>query len=466
MKMTQESHSFRNGSRRVVVTGIGIVSPVGLTREATWKNLLAGKSGIDRISAFDAEGLQTRIAGEATGFDATDYVGRKEARRMDRFVQFGVAASLEATEHAGLEIDGSNAERTAVIVASGIGGIITLSEQIGVMDARGASRVSPFLVPMMLPDMASGQISMVLGAKGPNFSTVSACSSGGDAIGVAYEMVGRGVADFALAGGCEAALCPIGVAGFNACKALSKRNDEPQKASRPFDAERDGFVMAEGGAVLVLESMESAQDRGVEPIAEMIGYGSTADAHHITQPAPEGEGGARAMKIALTDAGIRPEDVDYINAHGTSTPLNDKNETMAMKSVFGDEAYRIPISSTKSMTGHLLGASGALGGGRVGHGNPARRCPSDHKPRGPGPGLRLGLRAPPGAARQDPHGHEQLVRLRRTQRQPSVQVGRERGCLAWHPGPPGRASAITQGMPFRPASGGCGPSRRPASRTR
>ena len=360
MKMTQESHSFRNGSRRVVVTGIGIVSPVGLTREATWKNLLAGKSGIDRISAFDAEGLQTRIAGEATGFDATDYVGRKEARRMDRFVQFGVAASLEATEHAGLEIDGSNAERTAVIVASGIGGIITLSEQIGVMDARGASRVSPFLVPMMLPDMASGQISMVLGAKGPNFSTVSACSSGGDAIGVAYEMVGRGVADFALAGGCEAALCPIGVAGFNACKALSKRNDEPQKASRPFDAERDGFVMAEGGAVLVLESMESAQDRGVEPIAEMIGYGSTADAHHITQPAPEGEGGARAMKIALEDAGIRPEDVDYINAHGTSTPLNDKNETMAMKSVFGDEAYRIPISSTKSMTGHLLGASGAL----------------------------------------------------------------------------------------------------------
>lgn len=337
-----------------------MVSPVGLSREATWKNLLAGKSGIDRISLFDAEDLQTRIAGEATGFDATDYVGRKEARRMDRFVQFGVAASLEAAEHAGLEIDASNAERTAVIVASGIGGIITLSEQISVMDSRGASRVSPFLVPMMLPDMASGQISMVLGTKGPNFSTVSACSSGGDAIGVAYDMVGRGVADYALAGGCEAALCPIGVAGFNACKALSKRNDDPQKASRPFDAERDGFVMGEGGAVLVLESMESAQDRGAEPIAEMIGYGSTADAHHITQPAPEGEGGARAMKIALEDAGIRPEDVDYINAHGTSTPLNDRNETMAMKAVFGDEAYRIPISSTKSMTGHLLGAGGAL----------------------------------------------------------------------------------------------------------
>ncbi len=349
-----------NSTGRVVVTGIGIVSPVGLTRETTWKNLLAGKSGIDRISAFDAEGLETRIAGEATGFDPTDYVGRKEARRMDRFVQLGAAAALEAVEHAGLAIDGGNAERVAVIVASGIGGIITLSEQIGVMQARGASRVSPFLVPMMLPDMASGQVSMLLGAKGPNFSTVSACSSGGDAIGVAYDMVGRGVVDMALAGGCEAAICPIGVAGFNACKALSKRNDEPLKASRPFDAGRDGFVMGEGGAVLVLESLQSAMERGAEPIAEMVGYGSTADAHHITQPAPEGEGGARAMQIALDDAGLHPESIDYINAHGTSTPLNDRNETTAMKTVFGDEAYRIPVSSTKSMTGHLLGASGAL----------------------------------------------------------------------------------------------------------
>ena len=351
---------MKNSFGRVVVTGIGIVSPVGLTRETTWKSLLAGESGIDRISAFDAEGLETKIAGEASDFDPTAYVGRKEARRMDRFVQLGVAASLEAVEHAGLQIDASNAERVAVIVSSGIGGIITLSQQIGVMEARGPSRVSPFLVPMMLPDMASGQVSMVLGAKGPNFSTVSACSSGGDAIGVAYDMVGRGVADFALAGGCEAAICPIGVAGFNACKALSKRNDDPQKASRPFDAGRDGFVMGEGGAVLVLENLQSAQERGAEPMAEIVGYGSTADAHHITQPAPEGEGGARAMQIALDDAGLHPKGIDYINAHGTSTPLNDRNETIAMKTVFGDEAYRIPISSTKSMTGHLLGASGAL----------------------------------------------------------------------------------------------------------
>jgi 3-oxoacyl-[acyl-carrier-protein] synthase II len=346
--------------RRVVVTGIGIVSPVGLTRETTWTNLLAGVSGIGYISSFDAEEFETTIAGEADGFDATDYVGRKQARRMDRFVQFGVAATLEAVEHAQLKITPENAERVAVIVSSGIGGITTLSEQIGVLNDRGASRVSPFFIPMMLPDMASGQISMLLGAKGPNFSTVSACSSGADAIGVALDLVRSGKADFALAGGSEAAICPVGIAGFNSCKALSRRNDDPQKASRPFDAERDGFVMGEGGAVLVLESVESAINRGVTPIAELIGYGATADAYHITQPAPEGEGGARAMKIALADAGIKPSDVDYINAHGTSTVLNDKNETMAMKTVFGDHARAVTISSTKSMTGHLLGASGSL----------------------------------------------------------------------------------------------------------
>lgn len=346
--------------RRVVVTGIGIVSPVGLTRETTWTNLLAGVSGISHISSFDAEEFETTIAGEADGFDATDYVGRKQARHMDRFVQLGVAATLEAVEHAQLKITPENAERVSVIVSSGIGGIITLSEQVGVLNDRGASRVSPFLVPMMLPDMASGQISMLLGAKGPNFATVSACSSGADAIGVALDLVRSGKADFALAGGSEAAICPIGIAGFNSCKALSKRNDDPQRASRPFDAERDGFVMGEGGAVLVLETAESAINRGVTPIAELIGYGATADAYHITQPAPEGEGGARAMKIALEDAGIAPHDIDYINAHGTSTMLNDKNETMAMKTVFGDHARNVAISSTKSMTGHLLGASGSL----------------------------------------------------------------------------------------------------------
>jgi 3-oxoacyl-[acyl-carrier-protein] synthase II len=346
--------------RRVVVTGIGIVSPVGLTRDTTWTNLLAGTSGIGYISSFDAEAFETTIAGEADGFDATDYVGRKQARRMDRYVQLGVAATLEAVEHSGLKITPKNAERVAVIVSSGIGGIITMSEQVGVLNEKGPSRVSPFLIPMMLPDMASGQISMLLGAKGPNFATVSACSSGADAIGVALDLIQSGKADYALAGGSEAAICPIGIAGFNSCKALSKHNSDPQKASRPFDAERDGFVMGEGGAVLVLETMESAIDRGATPIAELIGYGATADAYHITQPAPEGEGGARAMKIALANAGIAPNDIDYINAHGTSTVLNDKNETMAMKSVFGDHARTVAISSTKSMTGHLLGASGSL----------------------------------------------------------------------------------------------------------
>ena len=345
---------------RVVVTGVGIVSPVGLTRDTTWSNLLDGKSGIDSISAFEPDGLETTIAAEVDGFDPTDHVTRKEARRMDRFVQLGAAATLEAVEHAGLHINGTNSERVSVIVASGIGGIITLSEQIGVMDARGASRVSPFLVPMMLPDMASGQISMLLGAKGPNFAPVSACSSAADALGVAFGLVRSGTVDFAVAGGSEAAICPIGVAGFNSCKALSTRNDDPQKASRPFDAERDGFVLGEGGAVLILENMDSATDRGVTPVAEIVGYGSTADAHHITQPAPEGEGGARAMKIALDDADLQPYEIDYINAHGTSTQLNDKYETMAMKTVFGEDAYKIPISSTKSMTGHLLGASAAL----------------------------------------------------------------------------------------------------------
>ena len=347
---------------KVVITGIGIVSPVGLDKESTWKNLLQGKTGIDTIQSFDPNTLETTIAAEIPDFDPIERIGKKESRRMDRFVQFGVVAALEAVDDAKLSINNQNAEEIAVIVASGIGGIITLSEQIGVMDQKGPSRVSPFLVPMMLPDMASGQVSMILGTKGPNFATVSACSSGADAIGTAYNMIRNGVVNFALAGGAEAAICPIGVAGFNACKALSKHNSEPAKASRPFDYHRDGFVMGEGGAVLVLENEHSARTRGVKPIAEIVGYGATADAHHITQPAPEGEGGARAMNIALNNAELTPKDIDYINAHGTSTQLNDKNETAAMKSVFGDEAYKIPISSTKSMTGHLLGASGALEG--------------------------------------------------------------------------------------------------------
>ena len=345
---------------RVVVTGVGAVSPLGLDTQSTWEALLAGKSGVDRISSFDPEGYATTIAAEVKGFDPEAYVGKKQARRMDRFAQLGAAATLVVMEQTGVKISPANSDRVSVMVASGIGGIITLSTQLGQLNSNGPSRVSPFLVPMMLPDMASGQISMLLGAKGPNYITVSACSSGADALGQAFEAIRRDDVDMVIAGGAEAAICPIGIAGFNACQALSRRNDEPLRASRPFDAQRDGFVLGEGAAVLVLESMDSAAARDATPIAEMVGYGSTADAYHITQPAPEGEGGARAMRLALKQAALQPEEIDYVNAHGTSTPLNDKYETMAMKAVFGEEAYKIPISSTKSMTGHLLGASGAL----------------------------------------------------------------------------------------------------------
>ena len=345
---------------RVVVTGIGIVSPLGLDRPSTWTSLIAGESGVAPIAAFDPEGYQTTIAAEVKGFEPEGIVGRKQARRMDRFVQLAAAAALEAVAHSGITISPTNRDRVSVMIASGIGGIITLSNQVGVLNQRGPSRISPFLVPMMLPDMASGQVSIMLGAKGPNYATVSACSSGADAIGQALELLQEGDADVVLAGGAEAAVCPIGVAGFNACHALSTRNHDPQAASRPFDAERDGFVIGEGAAVLVMESLHSAVSRGAAPIVEVVGYGSTADANHITQPAPEGEGAARAMKIAIQKAGLQPDEIDYVNAHGTSTPLNDKYETMAMKGVFDEYAYNIPISSTKSMTGHLLGASGAL----------------------------------------------------------------------------------------------------------
>jgi 3-oxoacyl-[acyl-carrier-protein] synthase II len=345
---------------RVVITGIGMISPLGLDRESTWECLIAGKSGIGRITSFDTVGFQTTIAAEVKGFDPEAYVGKKQARRMDRFVQLAAAATIEAVEHSGLKIVPENSDRISVMISSGIGGIITLSEQMIVLQEKGPSRISPFLVPMMLPDMASGQVSIMLGARGPNYSTVSACSSGADAIGQALEVIQQGDADVVLAGGAEAAICPIGVSGFNACQALSTRNEIPEAASRPFDAQRDGFVLGEGAAVLVLESLDSAVRRGVTPIAELVGYGSTADANHITQPAPEGEGAARAMKMALRKAALQPEEIDYINAHGTSTPLNDKYETMAMKGVFSEDAYKISISSTKSMTGHLLGASGAL----------------------------------------------------------------------------------------------------------
>ena len=347
-------------SERVFVTGYGAVSPVGLTSKSTWENLCAGVSGIDHIASFDTEGYETTFAAEITDFDPDQYVGRKQASRMDRFVQLAAASSREAIENSGLEINSSNCNRISVMIASGIGGIITLSNQIGVLENRGPSRVSPFLVPMMLPDMASGQVSMLTGAKGPNYSTVSACASGTDSIGMAFEAIRRGYVVAVIAGAAVAAICPVGVAGFNACQALSKRNDDPKSASRPFDTDRDGVVLGEGAGILVVENQSSREKRGGTPIAELVGYGSTADAYHITQPGPEGEGGARAMNKALSQAEMQPEEVDYINAHGTSTPLNDKFETMAMKTVFEEYAYQVNISSTKSMTGHLLGASGAL----------------------------------------------------------------------------------------------------------
>ena len=347
-------------SNRVVVTGMGAVTPLGLDIESYWKGLKSGHSGIDRITQFDAERLDSQIAGEVKGFDPLQYMDRKELRHTERFVQFSVASALQAVEHARLKIDVSNAPRTGVIIGVGMGGLDILLRQHDILREKGPDRISPFLVPMMIPDMASGQVAITLGAKGPNFCTTSACASGADGIGVAFELIRMGAADAMLAGGAESVVNEMAFAGFCAARALSTRNDEPQRASRPFDADRDGFVIGEGAAVLVLENLQSALDRGAPVLAEIAGYGATGDAYHITQPAEGGEGGARAMRAALAGAGMQPGDIDYINAHGTSTPLNDKNETAAIKTVFGEQAYHIPVSSTKSMTGHLLGGAGAV----------------------------------------------------------------------------------------------------------
>jgi 3-oxoacyl-[acyl-carrier-protein] synthase II len=347
---------------RVVVTGLGAVTPLGLDVATTWEGLITGKSGIDYITQFDTNGFETRIAGEVKGFEPADYIGRKEARRMDRFSQLAVAAAMQAVQDARFEINDGIRDNVGVLIGSGIGGLMTLSEQLSILLERGPDRVSPFLVPMMIADMASAQVSITLGARGPNFCPTSACSSGSDAIGTAYEIIKRGDARAMLTGGTESIITPIGVAGFIANRALSSNNDPPQKASRPFDAERDGFVIGEGAAVFVLEDLAYAQERGARILAEVTGYGASSDAVHITQPSEDGEGAARAMKMAIRKAGLEPTDVDYINAHGTSTPLNDKIETIAIKSVFGDYAYHVPISSTKSMTGHLLGAAGAIEG--------------------------------------------------------------------------------------------------------
>jgi 3-oxoacyl-[acyl-carrier-protein] synthase II len=344
----------------VVVTGLGIVSPLGNDARSTWEAITAGASGVADITRFDATGYETRFAAEVRDFDPAASLGRKEARRTDRYTHFAVAATLEAIESARLTIDASNAERVGALIGSGMGGAETIDSGVETVLTEGPTRLSPFFMPMLLANMASGTVAIITGAKGPNYSPVSACASSAHAIGEAAAIIRRGDADVMIAGGSEAPLARMVVAGFNAMGALSTRNDDPAAASRPFDAERDGFVLGEGGAALILESEKHARARGATVMAEVRGYATTDDANHMVQPAPGGSGAARAMSLALEKACLLPEAIGYINAHGTSTPLNEKFETQAIKTAFGETAFRVPISSTKSMTGHLLGAAGAL----------------------------------------------------------------------------------------------------------
>jgi 3-oxoacyl-[acyl-carrier-protein] synthase II len=347
---------------RVVVTGLGCVSPVGNNVKDTWAALLAGRSGAAPITAFDASAHKTKFAAEVKGFDPVALFGTRDARKMDRFTQFATAATLEALAQASLKIDESNRDRVGILIGTGIGGIITLLEQYDVLRERGPERISPFLIPMMISDSAAGNIAIRVGARGPNMSLATACASGTNSLGEAAEMIRRGSADVMIAGASEAAITAVTMAGMNVMTALSTRNDDPQKASRPFDKDRDGFLMGEGAGVLILESLEYALARGATILCEFGGYGTSDDAHHISAPAENGVGAAISMQLALESAGLKPVDISYINAHGTSTYLNDKSETAAIKTVFGEQAYKTPVSSTKSMTGHLLGASGALEG--------------------------------------------------------------------------------------------------------
>ena len=349
-------------SKRVVVTGLGCVTPLGLDVASTWSAMLAGTSGVGSITHFDTTDFGVKIAAELKGFDASTVMSSKEARRIDRVVHLGYAAAVEATRDADLVVTAENATRIGIIAGSGIGGIGSLSAGFDTLNTRGPDRISPFLIVQMLIDLLPGQISINLGLKGPNFSVVSACATSGNAIGEAAEIIKRGDADAMLAGGAEAGIVPIGVSAFQAMRALSTRNDEPQKASRPFDKDRDGFVMGEGGGIVVLESLEHARARGARVYAELAGYGTTADAHHVSSPSEQGEGAAEAMRIALRKAGLSPRDVDYVNAHATSTSVGDIAETMAVKAVFGAGAQDVPVSATKSMTGHLLGAAGVVEG--------------------------------------------------------------------------------------------------------
>lgn len=347
-------------ARRVVVTGLGALSPLGLDATSTWAGVCAGRSGVAPITRFDTTAYSTRIAAELKGYDPSAYFPGREARRLDPFVQYAVVAAREAFHDAGLEVSEQLGPRTAVIIGTGIGGMSTLTEQTLLLQSRGPSRTSPFMVPMILPDSAPGNVALEFKLRGPNMDITSACASGANAIGEAYEMIRRGAADVALSGGTEASVLPLAIAGFSVIHALSERNDDPQRASRPFDKDRDGFVMGEGACILVLEEYERALARGVRIYAELVGYGSTDDAFHMVAPDAEGGGAIACMRIALESANLLPEAIGYINAHGTSTELNDITETHAIKQVFGAHAYHLAVSSSKSMTGHLLGASGAI----------------------------------------------------------------------------------------------------------
>ena len=346
--------------RRVVVTGVGVVSPIGIGVDRFWKALVSGTSGVRRITTFDPTDHDCQIAAEVKDFDPVQWIEKKEVRKMDLFTQYAVAAAMMAVENSQLKVTDERPDRIGVLVGTGMGGIPMLVEQQRILLEKGPDRVSPFFIPGIITNMASGRISIQVGAKGPNSCVSTACATGNHAIGDSFRIIQRGEADIMLAGGTEAVIAPLCVAGFSSCKALSTRNDEPERASRPFDKERDGFVMGEGAAVLILEALDHALDRGATIYAEVIGYAMSADAYHVTAPAPGGEGAAQSMRGALRDAGLAPEAVDYINAHGTSTPYNDANETLAIKTVFGEHAYRLAVSSIKSMIGHTLGAAGAI----------------------------------------------------------------------------------------------------------
>jgi 3-oxoacyl-[acyl-carrier-protein] synthase II len=347
-------------SRRVVITGMGLVTPLGVGTEATWEGLIAGRSGIGPITRFDASAFSARIAGEVKGFNSEDWLEAKEARKYDLFVHFGIAAAELAVRAAELHITAENAPRVGVVIGSGIGGLPGIAENHTALVERGPRRVSPFFIPGTIVNMVAGQVSIRLGAKGPNVATCTACSTGAHAIGDAFLYIKHGYCDAAICGGAEAVVTPLAVAGFASMRALSTRNDEPERASRPWDRDRDGFVMGEGAGILVIEELESARRRGAPIVCEILGFGMSGDAYHITAPSADGDGPARVMKAALDDAALHPEAVDYINAHGTSTPHGDRVETLAIKRVFGEHAYKLAVSSTKSATGHLLGAAGGL----------------------------------------------------------------------------------------------------------